>query len=159
MKIRAIVKRRRRIRTGRGFSRGELRDVNLSVKEALRLGIPVDIRRSTRHGENIDILKSFLKGRLQAEEVSEHKEAISEIKVKKQIKSKVEAIQNLMQVPGIGEKRAHQLKDAGIDSIEKLVKADPKEISEKLRVTEKSASKWISNAEQILSQKELKKKN
>ena len=67
MKIQAIVKRKRRIRAGRGFSRGELREVNISVKDALKLGIPVDIRRSTTHGENVEVLKSFLAETLQAE--------------------------------------------------------------------------------------------
>jgi len=70
MKLQAIVKRKRRIRAGRGFSRGELREVNLSVKEALKLGIPVDVRRSTRHDENVDILRSFLK---EAKSVIQHK--------------------------------------------------------------------------------------
>ena len=58
--IRALVKRKRRVRPGRGFSRAELREAGLSVKEALKLGIPVDVRRSTRHEENIEALRSFL---------------------------------------------------------------------------------------------------
>jgi len=60
MEIHALVKRKRRIRVGKGFSRGELRAVNLSIKEALKLKIPIDPRRSTTHKENIDALKSFL---------------------------------------------------------------------------------------------------
>lgn len=146
MKIQAIVKRKRRIRAGRGFSRGELREVNISVKEALKLRIPVDIRRSTRHDENINILKSFLAESLQAEK------APTPVKERKKGKGKeVKVTRNLTQVHGIGEKRAQQLKNIGIDSIEKLVEADPKEVSKSLGFSEKSVSKWISNAKQVLS--------
>ena len=67
MKIQAIVKRKRRIRLGRGFSRAELKEVGLSVKEALTLGIPVDVRRSTKHDENLKTLRSFLAKGPQAE--------------------------------------------------------------------------------------------
>lgn len=52
---------RRSVRIGRGFSLGELKEVGLSVKEAMKLGIYVDRRRKSVHKENIDILKEFLK--------------------------------------------------------------------------------------------------
>jgi len=154
MKIQAIVKRKGRIRAGRGFSREELGEVKLSIKEALKLGIPVDVRRSTRHDKNIEILKSFLTKSLQAKKPPRPAETVSGIKAKKKNETKEDkTILNLTQVPGIGEKRAQQLKNVGIDSIEKLAKADPEEISKRLRVTEKLASKWIADAKQILSQR------
>lgn len=56
----AIVKTREgKIRKGRGFSIEELKEVNLSVKEALKHGIPVDLRRSTKYEENVQKLKSI----------------------------------------------------------------------------------------------------
>jgi ribosomal protein L13E len=58
--IKAIVYRRRGARFGKGFSREEIKAVGLSVKEALALKIPVDIRRKTRHYENIEALKLYL---------------------------------------------------------------------------------------------------
>lgn len=58
--IRAIVHRKKGRRCGKGFSREELKAVGLSVKEALSLKIPVDIRRKTRHDENIQALKRHL---------------------------------------------------------------------------------------------------
>jgi len=58
---------------------------------------------------------------------------------------------DLRKVPGIGEKRAQQLKDIGIDSVEKLARSSPKVLSEKLNVSEKTASRWISSAKEILS--------
>jgi len=41
----------------RGFSEAELKEVNLSIKEALKLKIPVDIRRKTKYQENVEKLK------------------------------------------------------------------------------------------------------
>ncbi|HDM89239.1 MAG TPA: DUF4332 domain-containing protein [Candidatus Bathyarchaeota archaeon] len=128
MKLKAIVKRKRRIRVGKGFSRDELKAVGLSVKQALKMGIPVDVRRSTMHEENVETLSSFLAETIKSKETLD-----------------------LRKVPGIGEKRARQLKDIGIDSVEKLAKSSPKVLSEKLKVSEKTASGWISSAKEILS--------
>jgi len=151
MKLQALVKRKRRIRAGRGFSKGELREVNLSLKEARELGIPVDIRRSTRHDENIEILKSYLAEALHAKEPPRSSEAVFDRNVKEKRKDKaVKTMLDLTQVPGIGPKRAQQLKNVGVNSVEDLVKADPKEVSRNLQVTEKTVSKWIANAKQIL---------
>ncbi len=48
------------LRVGRGFSRGELEAVGLTIKDALRLRLPVDKRRRTVHEWNIRVLKDFL---------------------------------------------------------------------------------------------------
>jgi len=85
MEIQAIVKRKRRIRIGRGFSRGELKEINLSVKEALNLGIPIDIRRSTAHKENVETLRSFLNKTMQ-EKKSQPAKAATSAELKKESK-------------------------------------------------------------------------
>lgn len=46
-------------RKGRGFSRDELKDVGISVTEALKTRIPVDLRRSSKHEENVKLLKKY----------------------------------------------------------------------------------------------------
>lgn len=56
-KVRAFVKRKRKIGKGKGFSRDELAEVGLSFRRALKLGIPVDTRRKTKHKKNIEILR------------------------------------------------------------------------------------------------------
>ena len=50
-----------RLRSGKGFSVQELKEANLSLGMAKRLGLYVDIRRSTKREENISALKAWLK--------------------------------------------------------------------------------------------------
>lgn len=62
MKVYAVVFRKDgKPRKGRGFSKGELAKVALDHAKAWRLGIPVDLRRTTLHEENIEKLKEYLK--------------------------------------------------------------------------------------------------
>lgn len=51
-------------RKGRGFSREELKKAGISVKQALHVGLPVDVRRRTVHGENVKLIKQQLKKRV-----------------------------------------------------------------------------------------------
>lgn len=47
-------------RTGRGFSREELKKAESNLQEALRFGIPVDTKRKTAHEDNIEAVKAFM---------------------------------------------------------------------------------------------------
>jgi len=55
-----VFKKGRKQRHGKGFSREELKEVGLGLREALRRHIPADVRRRTVHKENVEVLKSFL---------------------------------------------------------------------------------------------------
>jgi len=62
MKLQSIVlKKKGETRKGKGFSTGELREAGLDSKQALKLGVPIDLRRKTKHEENIKILKQHLR--------------------------------------------------------------------------------------------------
>lgn len=64
-----VLKKGGKPRDGRGFSRSELKQVGSYPKEALRLRIPLDVRRKTAHEENVatqEIIR-IQKGRFQAE--------------------------------------------------------------------------------------------
>jgi len=59
--IQAVVRRKTKQRKARGFSRAELKEVGLGFKDALRLALPIDSRRRTKHEENVRTLKENLK--------------------------------------------------------------------------------------------------
>jgi large subunit ribosomal protein L13e len=62
MKVQSVVRKKgNRTKEGRGFSRGELKEAGIDVKRALRLDIPVDLRRKTKHEENVKRLKQYLR--------------------------------------------------------------------------------------------------
>jgi large subunit ribosomal protein L13e len=58
--ISPIVKRGSKVKTGKGFSIGEIEEVGLNVGEARHLGAPVDQRRSTSYPENVEALKDWI---------------------------------------------------------------------------------------------------
>lgn len=55
-----VVRKDGKMRLGKGFSKGELKDAGVDSKQAPRLTIPVDLRRKTRHEENVNALKEYL---------------------------------------------------------------------------------------------------
>jgi len=55
-----VLKKGGKPRHGKGFSREELKSAGLSLREALKLRIPVDSRRRTLHKENVEVIKDFL---------------------------------------------------------------------------------------------------
>ncbi len=59
--ISPVVRRGTKERTGRGFSRYELKEAGLTVGEARHLGVPVDLNRSTSYGDNVERLKGWVK--------------------------------------------------------------------------------------------------
>jgi len=58
----------------------------------------------------------------------------------------------LTSIEGIGVRRAEKLKSCGVNSVQDLANFDPKELSEKLQISEKRVSKWIDEAKKVLKQ-------
>jgi predicted flap endonuclease-1-like 5' DNA nuclease len=58
----------------------------------------------------------------------------------------------LTSIEGIGVKKAEKLMSCGIRSVQDLASFDPKELSEKLQVPEKVASKWVNEAKNALKE-------
>ena len=136
MSIEAIVKRRRRTRKGKGFSREELREVDLSFSEALKRGIPIDTRRSTKHEENVKRLKDYAKAFRPEPSVGE---------------KKVKTI-DLTEVKGIGPKTAEKLKEAGIRNANELATSSPQIIAETFGSSEERATNLIRAAHLLLEE-------
>jgi ribosomal protein L13E len=60
--IKATIQGKRgKQRSGKGFSKDELKQANLTQKDALRQKIPIDPKRKTTHEENVQTLKTYLK--------------------------------------------------------------------------------------------------
>jgi len=59
---------------------------------------------------------------------------------------------DVTKVRGIGPKYAEKLSEIGIESIDDLVKYNPKYLSDKIGVSREITSRWIENAEEMLLQ-------
>ncbi|MEM0095774.1 MAG: helix-hairpin-helix domain-containing protein [Candidatus Bathyarchaeia archaeon] len=59
----------------------------------------------------------------------------------------------LVEVKGIGEKRAEQLKSLGINYAEELAKVSPEDLAAKLKASPKIVQKWIENAKKLTQTK------
>ncbi len=59
MEVWPIVYRKNRTRKAKGFSRAELKEANIDAKSAIKLGLPVDPRRRSKHEENVKVLKQY----------------------------------------------------------------------------------------------------
>jgi len=56
-----VQKKNGRTRTGKGFSRGEIREAGAGFRQALKVGIPIDLRRKTKREENVKVIKQYLR--------------------------------------------------------------------------------------------------
>ena len=62
-----VKKQSNQTRSGRGFSREELKKAKTTPKQALRLGLPIDLRRRTLHAENVKLATAMLKLKIEPE--------------------------------------------------------------------------------------------
>ena len=60
--------------------------------------------------------------------------------------------QELTSIEGIGASKAEKMKSCGVNSVQDLANFDPKELAEKLQISEKRVSKWIDEARKALKQ-------
>jgi predicted flap endonuclease-1-like 5' DNA nuclease len=100
----------------------------LSFGEALKRKIPIDPRRSTKHEENVQILKTVLEPM-----------ATKEVR-----------IVELTEVKRIGMKTAKKLKEAGIENANELATSSPQSVAEVLGSSETRAIDFIENARSLL---------
>lgn len=69
--------------------------------------------------------------------------------VQETVEKPAPTMRDLTEVKGIGEKRAAQLKNIGINSVEDLAKASAEDLASKLKVSPKITSTWIENAKKL----------
>ncbi|MCJ7771402.1 ribosomal protein L13e, partial [Candidatus Bathyarchaeota archaeon] len=110
MGVISVAKRNMKTRKAKGFSKKELKEAEISLDEALRHGIPVDTRRSSKYEDNVQTLRTFME---ETKSIVSKKE---EAKVAR-ARSKIENIE------GIGPTYAQKLIEIGIKTTEDLLQA------------------------------------
>ncbi len=133
----AVVKRKSKTRKGKGFSRDELREVGVSTTEALKLGISIDRRRSTKHESNVTTLKAYTKALKRGPAGTDEPTRIFELK----------------EVKGIGPITADKLKEAGISNANELAIANPEEVAEAIGCSEERAANFIDDAQSLVTER------
>lgn len=56
---RPVVKTGAKTREGKGYSLNELKEAGLTLMDAKRIGIYLDLRRKSVHSQNVDYLKTI----------------------------------------------------------------------------------------------------
>jgi len=117
---------------GLHFSSEQAYTVILAVLGAIFAGVGYSMR--PKQTETLKVTK----------EMTVKEETVTEVKAKPSLK--------LVDVKGIGPKRAEQLKSIGIQSVEELAKESSEELSKKAKVSTKVADKWIKAAKEALEE-------
>ena len=117
-----------RPRRGRGFSRGEIAKAALSIREARRMGLIVDIRRQTVYDENISALEQYKK------DLEAFASAIAEGPADRVDRDA--AIAALSSLRGVKKAEAEALYDAGVETIEDLAYCEIPTVANKTGIPE-----------------------
>ena len=76
-------------------------------------------------------------------------EVVKEEKIEVAVEPSTTTVE-LMRVKGVGPKRAAQLRNVGINSVEELGKASAEKLAAKLKISPKITGKWIANAKELV---------
>ena len=116
-------------RRGRGFSREETSQSGLTIDDARKMGLIVDLRRKSVYPENIEALKQYTK------DLEEIIDALA--KEDKVVVSKPDgAIAELSALRAVKVSEAPLLVDAGIKSISDLAYCDIPKVAKKTGIDE-----------------------
>ena len=119
-----------RPKKGRGFSSEEAAQAGLTIDEARRMGLILDIRRQTVHSENVDALKQYMKDleKLVASMAEEAKPA--------KAKAAAAATDDLASLRAVKVAEVPLLVKAGIKSFEDLAYCDISKVANKTGIDE-----------------------
>ena len=121
--------RDQRPKKGRGFSSEETAQAGLTIDEARRMGLIVDIRRKTVHSENVDALNQYVK---------DLEELVSTLaKEAEPVKAATDdAVEELASLRAVKKSEAPLLAKAGIKSFEDLAYCDISKVAKKTGIEE-----------------------
>jgi predicted flap endonuclease-1-like 5' DNA nuclease len=129
------------IRNGRGFSRLELKEADITLNEARLFSIPIDVRRKTAHDFNISHLKELLE---------EERARVVKAELEKEVVE--EQYKELLEVRGIGLASAQKLIEMGVASVEELAGLEVDITPETVDISTNTLRRWIRNAKKHLGE-------
>ena len=116
-------------RRGRGFSREETSQASLTIDDARKMGLIIDIRRKTVYPENIEALKQYMKDLEEIVAALAEEEGVA-------ASSADDAIAELSALRAVKVSEAPLLVDAGIKSLSDLAYCDIPKIAKKTGIDE-----------------------
>ena len=128
-----------RPKIGRGFSIDEAKQAGLTIAEARRMGLIVDLRRKTAHQENIDALKQY------AKDVKKIAASVSKPKPKP-VKGLDKAIDELSTLRAVKKVEAKQLAEIGIMNMSDLAFCEITKVAKKTGIDEDRVTAMVKAA-------------
>jgi len=116
-----------RPKIGRGFSIDEAKQAGLTIAEARRMGLIVDLRRKTTHQENIDALKQYAKYVMKI---------AATVSKPKPVKGLDKAIDELSTLRAVKKVEAKQLAEIGIMNMSDLAYCEITKVVKKTGIDE-----------------------
>jgi thioredoxin-like negative regulator of GroEL len=125
-------------RRGRGFSRKEIEEADITVNEARDMGLIVDLRRRTAYPENVEALKEYEEDlKTVADELVEAMTPSEDVE---------EAIKELSSLSSVKKSEAMALVEADIKSLEDLAYCDIEKASNKTDIDPDRLTKMVEAA-------------
>jgi len=126
-----------RPKLGRGFSIDEAKQAGLTIAEARRMGLIVDLRRKTTHQENVDALKQYAK---------DVKKIAATVLKPKPVKKLDKAIDDLSSLRVVKKVEAEQLAEIGIMNVSDLAYCEITKVAKKTGIDEDRVTAMVKAA-------------
>ncbi len=132
-----------RPRRGRGFSREEVIQAELTIDDARKMGLIVDLRRKTVYPENIEALKQYMKDLEKLVASLAEEEGPVKVSGKKDLSATIAELSSLRAVK---KAEAELLASAGITSISDLAYCEIDKVSKKTGIDEDRITSMVKAA-------------
>ena len=127
-----------RFRRGRGFSIEETVQSGLTVDDARKMGLLVDMRRRTAYPENIEALKQYQK------DLEEFIKALAEEEESAAAAASAKkSVDDLSKLKSVTTEEAKLLTSAGIETISDLAYCDITKVAAKTGITEERITEMV----------------
>jgi hypothetical protein len=128
-----------RFRRGRGFSIEETVQSGLTVDDARKMGLLVDMRRRTAYPENIEALKQYQKDLEEFIKALAEEESAAAASAKK-------SVEGLSKLKTVTAEEAKLLASAGVETISDLAYCDITKMAAKTSITEDRITEMVKAA-------------